>query len=141
MTEYASLADLTTPRSGTDSGMPEDDVTLDNGRVVRVRGLSRWETLKGKDVDDRVLWEAYVVSTGMVTPAMTAEQVEGWQKTSLPAELEPVTDRIAELSGMDDGAERRIVRELVEDEAAQFRAVPSGSAENDARPTEDDAAG
>lgn len=141
MTEYASVEELTAPRADTGSGMPEGDVTLASGAIIRVRGMSRWEAMKGKAVDDRIEWEAYVIATGMVAPAMTVEAVRTWQQRSLPAELEPVTDKIAELSGMDEGAERRAVREMVENPEAEFRVLPSGSTEDDGRPAQDDAAG
>lgn len=144
MTEYASLEDLTSPQALTDAGIHEGDATTESGRVVRVRGLSRIEVLlskAGELAEDRVKWEAFILSTGLVAPRMTAAQVNNWQASVIATEIEPVMDKIFELSGMDDGAERRAVRELLEEDGAEFRDVPSGPATDDARTDEADAAG
>lgn len=138
--EYLSVEQLTAPAADTASGMPEADVPQSGG-AVRVRGLSRKEILKAKDIDDRTAWEAFVIATGMLAPTMTVAQVEAWQETALALTIEPIMDKIVELSGMDEGAERRTARELVEDDGAEFRDVPSGPAQDDADRAAEDAAG
>jgi hypothetical protein len=138
--EYLSIEQLTVPAADTASGMPEADVPQSGG-AVRVRGLSRREILKAKDIDDRTAWEAFVIATGMLAPKMTVAQVEAWQGTALALTIEPIMDKIVELSGMDEGAERRAARELVEEDGAEFRDVPGGSTQVDPDATAGDATG
>lgn len=80
------------------------DVTLSNGAVVLVRGLTRFELLtNSKDVTETHLIEAKNVSTCMVEPALTVEQVVEWQQKSAPGDLGRITDAIRDLSGLGDG--------------------------------------
>jgi hypothetical protein len=107
-TEYASVDDLTADevQSGT------ADVTLPNGKVVKVRGLSRFELLlSGKNTDDAALIERRNVSMCMVSPAMTEKQVEAWQRRSGPVALGLVTKAIRDLSGLGEGADKSGVSE------------------------------
>lgn len=101
--EYASVDDLTSDeiQSGT------ADVTLPNGKVVKVRGLSRFELLlSGKGTDDTALMERRNVARCMVAPPMTEKQVEAWQRGSSPVALGLVTKAIRELSGLGEGADK-----------------------------------
>jgi len=134
-TEYASVEALTAKRADTPSGMPEGDVPIEGVGTVRVRGLSRWEVLEGKDIDDRRAYDSWLLLTAMVRPVVSATVVEAWMRAGLPTEFTPIIDKAVELSGMDDGAERRAVTEFVEDSDAEFRDVAGGSAEADGGPT------
>ncbi len=82
------------------------DVTLRSGAVVRVRGLTRAELLlNARNVDgDGALIERRNLATCLVTPAMTLEQAERWQRTAAAGELVAVVDTIRRLSGLDEGA-------------------------------------
>jgi len=120
--------------------MPESDAEVRGKGTVRVRGLSRWELLAGKGIEDRTAYEAYIVATGMVAPAMTPAAVEAWMRKALATDFEDVTDKITGLSGMDEGAERAAARELFEDPDAEFRDVPSGSVADDPGRAPEDAA-
>ncbi len=102
MTEYASLDDLTAP------GEPEtEDVTLTGGKVVKVRGLTRFELIvNGKGTDDALVIERRNVATCMVEPRMTEAQVAKWQKGSKPGDLARVTVAIRNLSGLGEGADK-----------------------------------
>ncbi len=101
MTEYASIDDLTAAVE------PETkDVTLPDGKVVKVRGLTRIELLlSAKGTDDTALVERRNVAACMVEPRMTLQQVEAWQKRpgSVVA-IGDVTTAIQELSGLGEGA-------------------------------------
>lgn len=101
MTQYASPEDLTAPIE------PDTrDVTLPNGKVVKVRGLTRFELmLNGKGTDDPALIERRNVKLCMVEPRMTEAQVEKWQKS--PGSVRAFGDlssAIRELSGLSEGA-------------------------------------
>lgn len=105
MTEYASAEDLFEP---TEEDGPKD-VALSSGRVVLVRGLSRYEWfLAGKTTDgDANDFETKMIAMGLVSPAMTEKQVEKWRKKpGTVADLNAVSDRIRELSGAGEGADK-----------------------------------
>ena len=99
--QYASIDDL------FGSALPEEteDVELSTGRVVKVRGLTRYELLlNAKGVEDALTIERRNVATCLVAPAITEEQVQTWKKTSRPGDIGKVTDAIRRLSGLGQGA-------------------------------------
>lgn len=109
VTEYASADDLAADVSTVDTA----DVTLSTGKVVKVRGLSRYELLlNGKNTEDSGLIERRNVACCMVEPRMTVGQVEAWQKGSKPADLGKVTAAIRDLSGLGEGADKSDVQEV-----------------------------
>lgn len=109
MTEYASVDDLVIDEV-TDN---TKDVTLPGGKVVKVRGLTRFELLlSGKNTDDTALIERRNVSTCMVEPRMSLAQVEAWQKAKNPVALGLVTAAIRDLSGMGKDAAKSNVDEV-----------------------------
>ncbi|HEV8568984.1 MAG TPA: hypothetical protein VGQ92_18200 [Actinoplanes sp.] len=94
--------------------LPEDDVEIPGVGTVRVRGLSRGEVLRGQGLKGVDL-EAYMLAAGMVDPPMTRDEVKQWQAASPAGELEPVTDVISRLSGLDEGAAKSDVPEVRDD--------------------------
>jgi len=110
VTEYASIDDLTA-ETGEESA---PDVLLPSGKTVRVRGLSRFEWFlagKGNTDGDPNVFETRMVAMGMVAPPMTEKQVEKWRKRpgSSP-DVGIVSDRIRELSGHGEGADKSDLR-------------------------------
>lgn len=112
MTEYASFEDLT-------AESPEDDeerlIVLKSGKIVRVRGLSRYEWfLAGKNTDgDANAFEAELIAMGMDEPRLTKKQAEAWRKKAGSyADISAVSDRIRKLTGVDEGADKSDLREL-----------------------------
>jgi hypothetical protein len=107
MSEYASTEDL------VENGHDLDDVELSNGRKVQVRSYTRYELVNaGKGTEDPALIERRILGWCVVQPAMTAKQVEQWQKTSKPGDIAAVITRIRELSGMSEGAAKSDVVEV-----------------------------
>lgn len=99
---------------GTVSGYPEDDVPVPGFGTVRVRGLSRFEVLHiqsnhGKGV---AAVEQLTVSLGLIDPPMTEAEVKVWQKVDVSGEIDPVTQRIGELSGMIRGADKEAYKSV-----------------------------
>lgn len=120
--------------TGTESGFPEDDVILEGaGKRVRVRGLSRHEVLHVQNQKGIAAVEALTVSLGLIAPRMTIEQVKAWQKSSVGEEMDPVTQRIGELSGMLTGSRKQAMKDLLNDPGAQFRAHAGDEAGDDDR--------
>jgi hypothetical protein len=84
-------------------GLPEADVELDGVGTVRVRALSRYEILlagKGKDENDVLAIEQAMLSMAMVSPRMNKADVERWQKASPIGQIQRVTSKVNELSGV-----------------------------------------
>lgn len=105
---YASAEDLI---DGTDVWTNEK-VTLPNGKVVTVRGLTRDEHLWiGKGTDDAAVIEQRLISKGMVQPIMTVEQVKAWQARAGTRVLSTVSDKIRDLSGFGEGAAKSALAE------------------------------
>lgn len=112
MTEYANFESLT---AGGEDGPV--DIPLSGGRVVQVRGLSRYEWfLAGKGTDgDANAFETRMITMGLSAPKLSDKQVDAWRKTpGTVADLSAVSDRIRELTGIDEGADKSDVREVRE---------------------------
>lgn len=108
MTTYATADDLAADEVSSNT----KDVTLPNGKVVKVRGLSRFELLlNGKGTEDPAVIECRNIATCMVEPPMTVKQVEAWQKRSGPKTLAVITEAIRDLSGLGEGAGKSDVAE------------------------------
>lgn len=77
--------------------------TLPDGSVVAVRALTRDEVLLAQDLDlgDR---DNLIVSMGMTDPKLSVEDVAAWAAGGAAGDLVAVSDAIAELSGLKQGA-------------------------------------
>jgi hypothetical protein len=138
--EYLTADDLTT------SHLPEDDVPLPGLGLVRVRGLSRQEVLDMPDVVEgdegsSRRQQSYILTRGMLIPSMTEDQVDGWMGAGISPEVNDVLKRLGELSGLTSTAVKDTTRELMTDDGAQFRDVPSGTAGDDPGAPAEDAGG
>lgn len=130
----ASVAFLTSKReTGTTSGFREDDVIVPTpaGPLrVRVRGLSRQEVIHVQNTKGVASVEALTLSLGLLEPKMTVDQVKAWQKVSEGGEMEPVTQRIGELSGMLKDSRKDAIKEMLADPGVEFR-VHAGDEDRD----------
>ncbi len=73
---------------------------------VKIKALTRQQTLRVTDGKNTQTREAMMVSLGMVEPRLTIPEVQEWFK-KIPAGLvQPLTLAIADLSGMEDDADR-----------------------------------
>lgn len=122
---------LLAPRAETSSGMPEADVEVPGLGTVRVRGLSRLESMQLQALKGIQAQERRMLAMAMVDPAMTEAEVGQWQRVSPGGELEPVTTMVARLSGTLSTSAKEVVREFIADPEAEFRDVPSGEAVDD----------
>lgn len=131
-----ATADFLTSRreTGTGSGFPEDVVLIEtpSGPVkLRVRGLSRHETLHVQAQKGVAAVEQMTISLGVLEPRLTTEQVKAWQKSSVGAEMDDVTRRIGELSGMLQGSRKAAIKEFLTDPGAEFRVHAGDEAGHD----------
>ncbi len=109
MTEYASFDDLLDHEAVT------EDVTLQSGKVVQVRGLSRYEYMLASAVmadgsNDVPGFEVRIVLYGLAAPKLTEKQVASWQRTpGAFADFQSVHEAIMRLSGLREGADKSTV--------------------------------
>lgn len=88
--------------------LPEAEVEIPGLGSVRVRGLTRAEVLNvRKATDDEhmdgpraLTLERKLLAKAMVDPALTEAEVGKWQEMGTPGELEPVIEKVQELSGL-----------------------------------------
>lgn len=134
MTDYAEADDLANP------ALPQGDVTLASGKKVLVRGLSRGEVFamqKSKadgGIKDEAAWERRMVSIALLAPKMTEDQVGGWQRGPAGGDLEDVTQKITDLSGLSPQAEKQAMASF-RDDGPGVRVLPSSEAGDDGQPT------
>lgn len=87
--------------------LPAEDVEIPGVGSVRVRGLSRAESLiVGKAEGDPTATERAILRFGLVDPALTEAEIRDWLKVAPNAHVDPVTKAIARLSGMWEGADK-----------------------------------
>lgn len=82
----------------------EGEYEIEGVGTVRIRGLSRAEVLELRKLDDVAEFDRQLVSTALVEPALTVDEVKTWQENSGPLEIERLVDAIRELSGLNEGA-------------------------------------
>ncbi|XTZ16416.1 hypothetical protein ACQSSU_03160 [Micromonospora echinospora] len=86
--------------------LPEDDVEIEGVGTVRVRALSRAEAMKVQRLAAKER-DAHQIALGMMDPPMSVDDVKAWAAASPAGEMERVSRRIAELSGViSEGAQK-----------------------------------
>lgn len=106
--------------------LAEADVEIPGLGAVRVRALSRSEVMSLKAVaTDVEAVDRRMLFLGMVDPKLTEDEVVRWYAASPAGEIEPVTLKITELSGMTEGAAKEAYEAFDEDPDAEFRLPPS----------------
>lgn len=113
--------------------LTEDTVDIPGVGTVRVRCLTRFEAaLVGKiDTGDVAALERKILSMGVVDPPMTEAEIGLWQAGAPAGELDPVVQRIAELSGMTDHAAKAAYKSVRDATGAGVRVLPGGTAGDD----------
>lgn len=135
--QIASKEALLARREQTESGFPEAEVEVPGLGVVRVRGLSRAEVIYLQSAKGPAAVEQRTVALGLVEPTMTEDDVKQWQRVSVGGELNPVTERIGQLSGMMPGADKEAYKSVRGESDAGVRALPGAEAGDDGEPSPD----
>lgn len=108
--------------------LPEIDYELDGLGTIRIRALSRAEVMGCRNVKagpgQAEAIERKMLALALVDPELTEAEVGRWQKASPAGELEPVTDKIAEMSGMKDESAKDAYKEMDVDSDVEFRSLP-----------------
>jgi len=109
MSTYASFDDLMAVSAVDQS----QEWALPSGKLVRIRPLTRAEHLWiGKGSEDGEEIEARMISKALVEPPLTFEQAKKWQKSAASADVSAITDKIRDLSGFGQGADKSGLREV-----------------------------
>lgn len=110
MTDYATADDLT--EGPLD--VPEADLTLSTGKTIRLRGLSRAQLFFNGKVagEDSAKIEALNLVSCLVRPVMTNEQATRFLARMSAGDGGKVSQKIRELSGLDEGADKSPVAEV-----------------------------
>lgn len=101
---YSSADDLTTG----DLDLEGEDLKLPSGRLVRVRGLSRFEIITfGQDGASGDQIERRNIAACVLAPKLTPAQIERWQKSDTAGgDLRVLSEKIRDLSGLGEGAQK-----------------------------------
>jgi hypothetical protein len=86
-------------------------VTIEGFGDVVVRALTRKEALsvRGDEMDVEEM-EVMLLSLAVVDPQLTEDEVRQWQAVSPAGELEPISEKILELSGMKAEASKEAIK-------------------------------
>lgn len=89
--------------------LAEVDVELPAGGVVRVRALSRAEVFRMQALQNEPgALDARMLAAALVDPELTEEEVEQWRAAAPNDEVDAVSDAILEVSGLKEGADRKV---------------------------------
>jgi hypothetical protein len=86
----------------------EDDYEIPGVATIRLRSVSRHLLLGMSDTEkiSPLVAERKMLAAGMVSPAMTEEEAGRWQRAASAGEIAGVLNRIRELSGLAEGADK-----------------------------------
>jgi hypothetical protein len=115
--------------------VPEGTVELEGLGTIRVRGLSRGEVFMIKQIKGTQAMERKMVALSMLDPVMTEDEVRQWQQSSPAGELEPVTNKINELSGLGPKSEKQAMATFRDEPGHGVRVLPGDEAGDDGGPT------
>lgn len=117
--------------------LPEDTVDIPGLGSVRVRALNRAEAMaiqgrKGSEATERL-----VITLGLLDPVLTEAEVGQWMTAATAGEIEPVSNRIAELSGLLPDSAKVAYKSDGDGPDAGVRDVPGEGATDDGGPAPD----
>jgi hypothetical protein len=75
-------------------------VTFADGGQVHIRALTRNEALAVRELDTVAEQDNLIISTGLVDPEMSVEDVAAWAASDAAGDLAAVSEGIAVISGM-----------------------------------------
>lgn len=78
--------------------------TLPDGSTVAIRGLTRDEVLEMQGLEELGDRDNFIIATGMTDPKLSLEDVAVWAAAGDAGDLVAVSNAIATLSGIREGA-------------------------------------
>jgi hypothetical protein len=90
-----------------------EEIEIPGVGTVKVRALSRAQAMQLRDKEMTVAEvEQKLLAWAMVDPVMTMTDVQAWQENSPAGELQPITEAITRLSGMETSAPKQAMRDF-----------------------------
>lgn len=80
------------------------NATLPDGSTVGIRAMTRDEVIEMQAIEILADKDNFMIATGMTDPKMSLEDVAAWAASGDAGDLIAVSDAIAELSGIKQGA-------------------------------------
>lgn len=80
--------------------------TLPDGSQVTVRGLTRDEVVQAGEQDGTAERDNYIVHRGLVDPVLSLDDVRAWGANGAAGDITTISERVAELSGLKEGADK-----------------------------------
>jgi len=127
--------------------LKEEPVEIEGIGTVRVRALNRKEAVHVQEAGGPEERDRRMLAMGLVDPLFMlpyptlhslgatacakCAPIGEWQESSPAGELEPVSDKILELSGLADTAPKEAYKKFEADSDAEFRVLPSEQATDD----------
>lgn len=111
--------------------LPEADVDLPGVGTVRVRGLSQAEAHMVEQTKGTQARERKILALGMVDPELTEAEVGQWQKAAPAGEVTRAALKVAELSGMLEGADKAAFQGVRSEPGPGVSVLPGGEAGDD----------
>lgn len=116
--------------------LPEEEVEIPGIGTMRVRALNRQEVKKLQAMESDDLRDLHMVALGLVEPTLSVSEVRRWAEASPAGEMEPVSDKIATLSGIKDESPKEAMKNFEANPEDEFRVLPGSEARDDGRTTE-----
>lgn len=110
--------------------------TLPDGSKVAVRGLTRDEVLEYQELESLADRDNWIVARGMTQPRMSVEDVAAWAAAADAGDLVAVSERICELSGLKQGADKSDVSGVRGESGIGVRVLPGPETLDDGVPAE-----
>jgi hypothetical protein len=111
--------------------LPEADVDIPDVGTVRVRALNRQEAKQLQKLPNDDQRDLHLIAMGLVEPSLSVSEVKQWAEASPAGEMEPVSDRILELSGMLDTSAKEAMKNFEDNPEDEFRVLPSAEVAQD----------
>lgn len=83
--------------------------TLPDGSTVAIRALTRDEVIEMQEMEGTADRDNFIIATGMTDPKLSVEDVAAWAAGGDAGDLVAVSEEIAWLSGLKQGAGKRDV--------------------------------
>lgn len=82
----------------------KDVVPLPGGGTVAIRALTRDDVLATQQADDVAGADNMIISLGLTDPKLSVDEVAQWAANDAAGDLVAVSDAIARISGLKEGA-------------------------------------
>lgn len=82
---------------------------LPDGSEVGIRALTRDEVIVSQEIEGIAAKDTYIIATGMTDPKLSVEDVAAWASSGDAGDLVAVSEAIATLSGLKQGADKSSV--------------------------------